>query len=37
MKLYECWNKIYILSRSKEFNKNNLVKFKVIKINYLLE
>jgi len=29
VKLYEYWNKMYLLSRYKEFNKGNLVKFKV--------
>ena len=33
MKLYESWNKIYILSRSEEFSESNLTKFQVIK-NY---
>ena len=33
-KIYECWNKMYILSRSEEFSEQDLVKFKVIKINY---
>ena len=28
-KLYECWNKMYILSRCKEFSENDLVNFKV--------
>lgn len=32
--LYECWNKMYILSRSEEFSEQDLAKFKVIKINY---
>ncbi len=32
-KLYENWNKIYILSRSEEFSKSDLAKFQVIK-NY---
>ena len=27
--LYEKWNEMYILSRSEEFSKSNLVKFKV--------
>ncbi len=36
MKLYKCWNEMYILSRSKKFNEYDLVKFKVIKINYYL-
>jgi hypothetical protein len=36
-KLYECWNEMYILSRSEEFSERDLAKFKVIKINYLLE
>ncbi len=35
-KLYECQNKIYILSKSKKFNEHDLAKFKVIKINYYL-
>jgi hypothetical protein len=33
-KLYECWNKMYILSRSEEFSERDLAKFKVIKINH---
>ena len=28
-KLYECWNEMYILSRSEEFSKSDLVKFNV--------
>jgi len=32
-KLYESWNKMYILSKSEKFNENNLAKFQVIK-NY---
>ncbi len=33
MKLYESWNKMYILSKSKEFSESDLAKFQVIK-NY---
>ena len=33
MKLYKSWNKIYILSKFKEFSKSDLTKFQVIK-NY---
>ncbi len=33
MKLYESWNKIYILSKSEEFSESDLTKFQVIK-NY---
>ena len=29
-KLYECWNEMYILSRSEEFSESDLVKFNVI-------
>jgi len=32
-KLYESWNKMYILSRSEEFSESDLAKFQVIK-NY---
>jgi hypothetical protein len=28
-KLYECWNKMYLLSRYEEFSESDLVKFKV--------
>ena len=30
-KLYESWNKMYILSRSEEFSENDLEKFNVSK------
>jgi hypothetical protein len=30
-KLYECWNEMYILSRSEEFSESDLVKFNVSK------
>ena len=32
-KLYEYWNEMYILSRSEEFSKSNLVKFNVSILN----
>jgi hypothetical protein len=32
-KLYECWNEMYILSRSEEFSESNLVKFNVSILN----
>jgi hypothetical protein len=28
-KLYQCWNEMYILSRSEEFSESDLVKFNV--------
>ena len=31
VKLYQCWNEMYILSRSEEFRKSDLVKFDVSK------
>ena len=33
IKLYESWNKMYILSRFEEFSESDLAKFQVIK-NY---
>ena len=30
-KLYQCWNEMYILSRSEEFSKSDLAKFNVSK------
>jgi hypothetical protein len=30
-KLYQCWNEMYILSRSEEFSESDLVKFNVSK------
>ena len=30
-KLYESWNKMYILNRSEEFSENDLEKFNVSK------
>ena len=34
-KLYESWNKMYILSRSEEFSENDLEKFNVNTVNSL--
>jgi len=31
VKLYQCWNEMYILSRSEEFSERDLVKFNVSK------
>jgi len=31
VELYQCWNEMYILSRSEEFSESNLVKFNVSK------
>ena len=32
-KLYECWNEMYMLSRSEEFKESDLVKFNVSTVN----
>lgn len=31
VKLYQCWNEMYILSRSEEFSESDLIKFNVNK------
>ena len=31
VELYQCWNEMYILSRSEEFSESDLVKFNVSK------
>jgi hypothetical protein len=31
VKLYQCWNEMYILSRSEEFSESDLIKFNVSK------